>query len=149
MPETGAHVKPKDQYTYHWEVPERAGPGPEDPDSVVWLYHGHDHEGVDIYAGLVGAIIITRSGSAKPDGAPKDVDREFVTLFMIFDENMSVVKDPVRVDADRKPSVVAEHDGDRVADLGVDDRSQDPETILRWAPWLERDEGSVGVFADR
>lgn len=86
---TGAHVPPKDQYTYHWEVPERAGPGPSDPDSIVWLYHAHDHEGVDIYAGLIGAIVITRQGAANPDGTPKDVDREFVTLFMIFDENMS------------------------------------------------------------
>jgi manganese oxidase len=89
MPETGAHVEPKGQYTYHWDVPERAGPGPSDPSSVVWLYHAHDHEGVDIYAGLVGAIVVTRSGGAKPDGIPKDVDREFVTLFMIIDENAS------------------------------------------------------------
>jgi hephaestin len=89
MPETGANVEPKGQYTYHWDVPERAGPGPSDPSSVVWLYHAHDHEGVDIYAGLVGAIVVTRSGGAKPDGIPKDVDREFVTLFMIIDENAS------------------------------------------------------------
>jgi len=88
-PETGAHVTPKGQYTYHWDVPERAGPGPSDPDSVVWLYHAHDHEGVDIYSGLVGAIIVSRSGRAHADGTPKDVDREFVTLFMIVDENMS------------------------------------------------------------
>lgn len=85
MPETGAHVKPKGDYTYHWDVPERAGPGPSDPDSVVWLYHAHDHEGVGVYAGLVGAIVVTRSGGAKPDGTPKDVDRELVTLFMIVD----------------------------------------------------------------
>jgi len=89
MPETGADVKPGGQYTYHWNVPERAGPGPADPDSVAWLYHAHDHESVDIYAGLIGAIIVTRASSANPDGTPKDVDREFVTLFMIFDENLS------------------------------------------------------------
>jgi manganese oxidase len=89
MPETGADLNPKGQYTYHWEVPERAGPGPSDADSVVWLYHAHDHEGVDIYAGLIGAIIVTRRGGANPDGTPKDVDREFVALFMIFDENLS------------------------------------------------------------
>jgi FtsP/CotA-like multicopper oxidase with cupredoxin domain len=89
MPETGAEVKPGGQYTYHWNVPERAGPGPADPDSVAWLYHAHDHEGVDIYAGLIGAIIVTRAGSANLYGRPKDVDREFVTLFMIFDENLS------------------------------------------------------------
>lgn len=89
MPDTGAHVAPGAQYTYHWEVPEQAGPGPADPDSVAWLYHAHDHESVDIYAGLVGAIIITRAGRAKTDGTPRDVDKEFVTLFMIFDENVS------------------------------------------------------------
>jgi len=89
MPETGADIASGGEYTYHWEVPERAGPGPADPDSIAWLYHAHDHEGIDIYAGLVGAIIVTRSGRANADGTPKDVDREFVTLFMIFDENMS------------------------------------------------------------
>ena len=88
-PETGADVTPGAQYVYHWTVPERAGPGPSDPDSVVWLYHAHDHESVDIYAGLVGAIIVTRAGQANPDGTPAGVDREFVTLFMISDENMS------------------------------------------------------------
>jgi manganese oxidase len=86
---TGADVGPKGKYTYHWEVPERAGPGPSDPGSIVWLYHAHDHEGVDIYAGLIGAIIVTRRGAANPDGTSKDVDREFVVLFMIFDEKMS------------------------------------------------------------
>ena len=65
MPETGADVKPGDEYTYHWAVPERAGPGPSDPDSVAWLYHVHDHEGIDIYAGLIGGIIVTRAGRAK------------------------------------------------------------------------------------
>ncbi|HKX07024.1 MAG TPA: multicopper oxidase domain-containing protein [Stellaceae bacterium] len=89
MPQTGADVPPGGEYVYHWAVPERAGPGPSDPDSVAWLYHAHDHESVDIYAGLVGAIIVTRADSAKPDGRPKDIDREFVTLFMIFDENAS------------------------------------------------------------
>jgi len=88
--ETGAHVPPRGgRYTYHWRVPERAGPGPSDPDSIVWLYHSHDHENQAINAGLIGAIIITRAGRARADGRPKDVDREFVLLFMIFDETMS------------------------------------------------------------
>jgi FtsP/CotA-like multicopper oxidase with cupredoxin domain len=89
VPESGAHVKPNGQYVYHWQVPERAGPGPADADSAIWLYHAHDDESTDIYAGLVGAIIVTRAGKANPDGTPKDVDREFVTLFVIFDENAS------------------------------------------------------------
>ena len=40
-------------------------------------------------AGLIGAIIVTRRGMADADGKPKDVDREFVCLYMLFDENAS------------------------------------------------------------
>ena len=72
-----------------WEVPERAGPGPNDGCSVVWFYHSHVNESKDVNSGLVGAIIITAKGKANPDGTPKDVDREFISLYMIFDENSS------------------------------------------------------------
>lgn len=80
-------VPPGLTHLYTWQVPERAGPGPDDPSSVVWLYHSHG--GRDIESGLIGAIIITRRGMAGPNGKPKDVDREFVSLFMFFDENTS------------------------------------------------------------
>lgn len=80
-------VPPGATHTYTWEVPERAGPGPGDPSSIVWLYHSHVREMKDVNSGLIGAIIITRRGMAGPDGRPKDVDREFVNLFMMFDEN--------------------------------------------------------------
>ena len=76
-------------HTYTWQVPERSGPGPNDPSSVVWLYHSHNFEGHDTNAGLIGTIIVTRKGMARPDGTPKDVDREFVTSFFIIDENNS------------------------------------------------------------
>jgi manganese oxidase len=78
-----------DMHTYVWQVPERAGPGPNDPSSIVWPYHSHVNETSDENAGLIGPIIITRQGMANPDGSPEDVDREFVTLFTFFDENMS------------------------------------------------------------
>jgi hephaestin len=82
-------VAPRHTHTYTWNVPERAGPGPSDPSSIVWLYHSHVDEQKDIDAGLVGAMIITASGMSKADGTPKDVDREFVNLFQIYDENQS------------------------------------------------------------
>jgi len=82
-------VPPGETHTYVWHVPERAGPGPNDPSSVVWLYHSHKHEPKDVNAGLVGAIIVMARGAANLDGAPKDVEREYVTLFMVFDENQS------------------------------------------------------------
>jgi manganese oxidase len=82
-------VPPGQTYTYTWQVPERAGPGPNDPSSVVWLYHSHVDEQKDVDAGLVGAIVVTARGMAKPDGTPKDVDREIVTLYRVFNENQS------------------------------------------------------------
>jgi len=85
----GSMVPPGATFTYQWEVPERAGPGPEDPSSIVWLYHSHVDEYKDVASGLVGAIIVARPGQANADGTPKDVDREIVALFAGFNENQS------------------------------------------------------------
>jgi hephaestin len=85
----GSMVPPGATFTYQWEVPERAGPGPDDPSSIVWLYHSHVDEYKDVASGLVGAIIVTRPGQANADGTPKDVDREIVALFAGFNENQS------------------------------------------------------------
>jgi hephaestin len=82
-------VAPGGTHTYVWNVPERAGPGPRDPSSIVWLYHSHNYEPRDTDAGLIGAIIITRQGMARIDGTPNDVDREFVTAYFMIDENSS------------------------------------------------------------
>ncbi len=82
-------VAPGSTHTYVWPVPERAGPAAGDGSTAFWLYHSHVNEGRDINAGLIGPMIITRRGMARPDGSPKDVDREFVTQFGLFDEPLS------------------------------------------------------------
>jgi len=82
-------VAPGKTLLYTWEAPERAGPRPTDPSSVVWLYHSHVEEPKDVNAGLIGAIVITRRGMARADGTPKDVDHEFVSLFMAYNESQS------------------------------------------------------------
>lgn len=82
-------VPPGSEHTYTWEVPQRAGPGPGDPSSIVWEYHSHADEPADTNAGLIGPIIITRKGMATSEGRPRDVNREFVSLFVIYDENSS------------------------------------------------------------
>jgi len=82
----GAAVGPGARYTYHWYADEGSGPRAGQLSSVVWWYHGHTEEPRESNAGLLGAIIITAKGKARPDGSPKDVDDEFVAVFMIFDE---------------------------------------------------------------
>ncbi len=85
----GDYVAPGGTWTYTWPVPARAGPGPGDGSSILWMYHGHVDEPGDTNAGLAGPIIITKPTMARADGTPKDIDREFVNLFTVFDENRS------------------------------------------------------------
>lgn len=82
-------IPPGGSYTYTWSVPERAGPAPGDPSSILWMYHSHFVEPKDMNTGLVGPIIVSLAGSTKADGTPKDLDREFITAFAVFDETES------------------------------------------------------------
>lgn len=74
-------VPPGGTHTYTWQVPERAGPAAGDTTSVLWMYHSHTDEYRDPSSGLMGPMIITARGQAKPDGSPSNVDREFVVMF--------------------------------------------------------------------
>ncbi len=82
-------VPPGATHTYVWQIKERSGPGPNDPSSVFWLYHSHADELRDVASGLFGVIVVTRRGNALPDGRPKDVDHEFVTMYIAINENES------------------------------------------------------------
>src|SRR5215216_3127013 len=112
-------VPPGGRVRQVWRVPPRSGPGPNDPSSVLWMYHSHVDESGDTNAGLVGPIIITAKGKARRDGSPRDVDRQFVTLFTVFDENRSpyldlniqtFAGDPSSVDPDDEEF----HEGNRM-----------------------------------
>jgi FtsP/CotA-like multicopper oxidase with cupredoxin domain len=85
----GDSVAPGRMFTYTWQVPDRAGPGPGDPSSIMWMYHSHTDEVHDVNTGPIGAIVVTRRGMAKPDGTPKDVDREVFAMFSEEDEGSS------------------------------------------------------------
>lgn len=75
-------VPPGGTHQYTWQVPERAGPASGDMNSVLWMYHSHVEEHRDPNTGLMGPLIVTARGQAKPDASPKDVDREFVVMFV-------------------------------------------------------------------
>lgn len=83
---TGAEVAPGACFTYTWIANDGAGPAAGEVSSKVWWYHSHIDEPMETNAGLLGPLIITRKGSAKADGSPNDVDKEFVVAFFIFNE---------------------------------------------------------------
>ena len=91
-------------YTYTWAVPERAAPGPMEGSSTMWMYHSHVNEGADVYAGLMGPIIVTRKGQANPDGSPKDVDRQFIVNYEVMNENGSLWIDKNKESLSKQPA---------------------------------------------
>jgi manganese oxidase len=82
-------VPPGETHVYTWQVPPRAGPAHHDGVSVMWMYHSHTDEVRDTNAGLMGPMIIYRNGALRPDGTVVGVDREFVGVLTVNDENTS------------------------------------------------------------
>lgn len=83
-------IAPNASYVYRFFARDGSGPAPEEGSSTVWVYHSavNTNES-DLYAGMVGAIVVTKRDKANADATPTDVDRELVTLYNIFDENTS------------------------------------------------------------
>nr|KAG8541253.1 hypothetical protein GDO81_029411 [Engystomops pustulosus] len=75
--------------TYQWNVPERSGPGSNDPDCLTWAYYSKEDVMKDMYSGLVGPLLTCRKGILNNKGLRKDIAREFALLFLVFDENVS------------------------------------------------------------
>jgi FtsP/CotA-like multicopper oxidase with cupredoxin domain len=84
----GDSVSAGGTFTYNWLAGRETGPEPSEPSTKIWLYHSHVHPEPEINDGLVGAIIVADPARSDPVTAmPTDVDREFVTFWMIFNEN--------------------------------------------------------------
>jgi manganese oxidase len=112
-------VPPGATHVYTWRIPERAGPGPNDPSSVFWLYHSHCDELRDVASGLFGVIVVTRRGMALADGRPKDVDHEFVSMYIAINENESWYLDDNIRDHTTDPKGVDKHESNPLTPAGM------------------------------
>eukprot|EP01084_Bolivina_argentea_P283024 484621_1 len=86
----GDHVEPGEQWIYIWKA--RESMVDEGVSSQMWLYHSHVDEPRDVMTGLLGPITITKTGYERGnqnDLRPSDAEREYVTFFVLFDENES------------------------------------------------------------
>ncbi|XP_051003709.1 coagulation factor V [Acomys russatus] len=82
-------VQPNSSYTYVWHATQRSGP--ENPGSAcrAWAYYSAVNVERDIHSGLIGPLLICRKGTLhRESNLPMDM-REFVLLFMVFDEKKS------------------------------------------------------------
>ncbi|XP_053900286.1 coagulation factor V-like [Malaclemys terrapin pileata] len=81
-------VQPNDTYTYVWFATKRSGPIQPGAACRSWAYYSGVNPEKDIHSGLIGPILICRKGTLSTSNRPVDT-REFVLLFMVFDEEKS------------------------------------------------------------
>ncbi|XP_030009984.1 hephaestin-like protein 1 isoform X3 [Sphaeramia orbicularis] len=92
---SGAHIPVKPGFILEmtWDVLERSGPGPSDPNCISYAYYSNVDFIKDLYSGLLGPLVVCRPGTLQrgkgSDRQRDDVEKEFALLFMVHDENES------------------------------------------------------------
>uniref|UniRef100_A0A8C3P1A9 ferroxidase n=1 Tax=Cyanoderma ruficeps TaxID=181631 RepID=A0A8C3P1A9_9PASS len=89
LSQSGVLVAPLHNFTYRWTVPRHVGPTPSDPPCLTWMYSSAANPVKDSSSGLVGPLLICKSGTLDENNKQKGIDKEFYLLFNVFDENLS------------------------------------------------------------
>ncbi|XP_072028297.1 hephaestin-like protein [Amphiura filiformis] len=79
---------------------------------TVYAYYSDADRVIDTHSGLIGPLIICKKGILGLDGKRIDVDREFVLLFTVSDENLSWYLDDNIAMFSPDPSLVDKGDPD-------------------------------------
>ncbi|KAM9321158.1 ferroxidase HEPHL1 [Gastrophryne carolinensis] len=82
-------VPPGGQHTYTWIVNQEHAPASGDPNCLTWIYHSHIDAPRDISSGLIGALLTCKKGTLDSSSNRLDVNKDFVMMFSVVDENMS------------------------------------------------------------
>ncbi|XP_069802150.1 coagulation factor V [Dendropsophus ebraccatus] len=82
-------VRPGEVYTYTWDITEEAGPKEADPDCITSIYYSMENPVQDVNSGLIGALLICKTGSLNDDGTQKNSNKDYVLMFGVFDESKS------------------------------------------------------------
>ncbi|KAM4860376.1 coagulation factor V [Thomomys bottae] len=82
-------VQPNSSYTYVWHATERSGPENSGSACRVWAYYSAVNPEKDIHSGLIGPLLVCRKGTLHKQSNMAVDMREFVLLFMVFDEKKS------------------------------------------------------------
>lgn len=76
-------------HLYIWNITYNFAPAKDDPGCISWAYHSHVFTTRDANSGAIGCLVTCKAGILNEDGSRRDVDREFVLLAKVFDENKS------------------------------------------------------------
>ncbi|KAM6934597.1 coagulation factor V [Xenentodon cancila] len=79
-------VPPNSTFTYLWKVGPSVGPESEECPCRTWAYYSGVNPEKDIHSGLIGPLLVCRQGALNDTATEM---REFMLLFMTFDESKS------------------------------------------------------------
>ncbi|MGH0177371.1 UNVERIFIED_CONTAM: hypothetical protein FKN15_075185 [Acipenser sinensis] len=83
-------VPPGGSHTYTWIVKQQFAPTEDDPNCLTWAYHSHRDEPKDMASGLIGALLTCKKGVLQGQSQDRtDVDKDFILMFSVVDENLS------------------------------------------------------------
>uniref|UniRef100_H2UIU2 ferroxidase n=1 Tax=Takifugu rubripes TaxID=31033 RepID=H2UIU2_TAKRU len=93
-------VWPNSEHVYYWEITSDVSPQQNDPTCLTYTYISHKDVVEDYNSGLIGALLVCKSGSLDESGRQIGIYHEYVFLFGVFNENESKFKqnDPASVD---------------------------------------------------
>ncbi|XP_053482810.1 coagulation factor V isoform X2 [Ictalurus furcatus] len=80
-------IFPGKEHTYYWEVTPEVAPHAADPPCVTYTYFSHNDIVKDYNTGLIGTLLICKTGSLDESGKQVHFHQEFTLLFGVFDES--------------------------------------------------------------
>uniref|UniRef100_H3ADM4 ferroxidase n=1 Tax=Latimeria chalumnae TaxID=7897 RepID=H3ADM4_LATCH len=107
-------VPPGGSHMYTWEVKEQFAPTEGDPNCLTWIYHSHIDAPKDISSGLIGGLLTCKKGRVLDNITliRRDIDKDFILMFSVVDENHSWYLDENINTYCSKPSTVDKGDED-------------------------------------
>ncbi|TRY93962.1 hypothetical protein DNTS_021117 [Danionella cerebrum] len=87
--EPGDPVPPGDERVYSWRISQRQGPSASEFDCKAGAYYSNLNMEKDINSGLIGPMLICRSGTLNPKVLLQRDVSDFFLLFTTFDERKS------------------------------------------------------------
>ncbi|KAM9034326.1 ceruloplasmin-like [Sarcophilus harrisii] len=92
-PPPSSSIKPGENFTYEWTVPETVGPTSADPTCLTCIYYSALDLVREVTSGMSGPLVVCRKGSLSADGRQKGIDKEFYLQPTVYDENESLYLD--------------------------------------------------------
>ncbi|KAM9486470.1 coagulation factor V isoform 2-T2 [Clarias gariepinus] len=80
-------IHPGNEHQYYWEVTSEVAPQAADPPCVTYTYFSHNDIVKDYNTGLIGTLLICKTGSLDESGKQVHFHQELTLLFGVFDES--------------------------------------------------------------